>query len=173
MKTKEFLEVLNAYKDLPVYFEYQPGSFVRTDYHLTEIKNVDFDTVDCGGVQNKWQEVHVQLWENEVPEPNHQLTGSKILSIFEVVNNVRTTLEDVEVFFEYQNQNFHKATLPVAAYEVKNDLLILRLGEGFTTCKAKDRATTEEEKAQACCGSPVEVEVKEEANQCAPGSGCC
>ena len=173
MKTKEFLEVLNAHKDLPVYFEYQPGNFVRTDYHLTEIKNVDFDTVDCGGVQNKWKEVHVQIWENEVPEPNHQLTGSKILSIFEVVNKVRTTLQDVEVFFEYQNQNFHKATLPVAAYEVKNDLLIIRLGEGFTTCKAKDRATTEEEKAQACCGSPVEVEVKEEANQCAPGSGCC
>ena len=34
MKTKEFLEVLNAHKDLPVDFEYQPGNFVRTDYHL-------------------------------------------------------------------------------------------------------------------------------------------
>ena len=78
----------------------------------------------------------MQIWENEVPEPNHQPTVSKILSIFEVVNKVRTTLEDVEVFFEYQNQNFHKATL-LWLLTSKNDLLIVRLGEGFTTCKAK------------------------------------
>ena len=173
MKTKEFLNVVKENKDLPVYFEYQPGNFVRTDYHLTEIKNVDYDTVDCGGVQNKWQEVQVQIWENETPEPNHQLTGAKILSIFEVVSKVRETLSDAEILFEYQNPVFHKATLPIAAYEVKNELLIFRLGEGFTTCKAKDRATTEEEKAQACCGSPVEVEVKTNDNSCAPGSGCC
>ncbi|SHJ05324.1 hypothetical protein SAMN04488096_107153 [Mesonia phycicola] len=173
MKTTEFLNVLKENTDLPVYFEYQPGDFVRTDYHLTEIKNVDFDTVDCGGVQNKWQEVHVQIWENVTPEPNHQLTGAKVLSIFEVVNKVRETLNDAEILFEYQNQNFHKATLPVSGYELRENLLIFRLGEGFTTCKAKDRATTEEEKAQACCGSPVEVEVKTESNQCSPNSGCC
>ncbi|MBW2962160.1 DUF6428 family protein [Mesonia aestuariivivens] len=168
MKTKEFLNVLKTNQNLPVYFEYQSGNFVRTDFHLTEIKNVDYNTVDCGGVQNKWQEVHVQLWENETPEPSHQLTASKMLSIFELVNKVRTTLKNVEILFEYQNQNFHKATLPVNDFEVKNDLLIFRLGEGFTTCKAKDRVTTEDEKAQACCASPVE-EVKTEANQC----GCC
>jgi hypothetical protein len=174
MKTQEFLQLLKENKNLPVYFEYQPNSYVRTDFHVTEIKNVSFDTVDCGGVQNTWQEVQVQLWENETPEPNHQLSGGKILSIFSEVNKVRETLQDVEVLFEYQNKNFHKAVLPVASYEIKNDLILFRLGEGFTTCKAKDRATTEEEKDLACCGSPVELGIKESnANQCAPGSGCC
>ncbi len=173
MKTKEFLKVLEENKKLPVYFEYQPGNFVRPDYHVTEIKNVNFDTVDCGGVQNKWQEVHVQLWENETLEPNHQLNGNKILSIFKVVNKVRKTLDEVEILFEYQNQNFHKATLPVADYELKNDLLIFQLNKGFTTCKAKDRATTEEEKSEACCGAPVEVVAEAPTNQCSPGSGCC
>jgi hypothetical protein len=77
MKTSEFINVLENNPSLPLTFEYKKGSFARADFHLTEFKNVSFDTVDCGGVQNNWQEVQVQLWENEIPEPNHRVDSTK------------------------------------------------------------------------------------------------
>ena len=60
MITQAFLDILIQNPKLPLYFEYQTGQFVRSDYHITEIKNVSYDTVDCGGVQNKWEETIVQ-----------------------------------------------------------------------------------------------------------------
>lgn len=184
MTTSEFLKLLNNHPELPLFFEYKSGSFARADYHITEIKNVNFDTVDCGGVRNQWQEVHVQIWENVMPEPNHRVDTSKALKIFEVVHKVRETWGDVEMKFEYGNADFHTAVLPVGRVEVHGDKLIVKLGEGQTSCKAQDRAVTPEEKAVACCSPVVLVEEQvkpkmdlsnlvSSGNSCTPGSGCC
>ncbi len=183
MKASEFINVLGNNPDLPLSFEYKEGSFARADFHLTEFKNVTFDTVDCGGVQNNWQEVHVQLWENEIPEPNHRVDTSKAFKIFQDVAKVRPNLNDVELKFEYGNANFHAAILPVGAVEVLQNQIIVKLGEEKTCCKAKDRATTPEEKAVACCSPVSEVAQKPlvnlsnlmatKNNSCEPGGGCC
>ena len=185
MTTLEFLNVLEQHQDLPLLFEYKKGAFTRMDYHLTEIKNVSFDTVDCGGLQNNWKEVHVQLWENAIPEPNHRVDTTKALKIFQVVQKVRPTLTDVEIKFEYGNESFHTAISPVRAMEVYDNQIIVKLGKEETTCKAQDRATTSEEKAAACCSPADVVQVKKKPmvnlsnlvatkeECCTPGSGCC
>ena len=182
MTTKEFLTILQNNPNQPLQFEYQQGSFVRMDYHITEIKNVNYDTVDCGGVRNQWQEVHIQLWENEMPEPHHQVTTTKALDIFEVVEKARATYGDVEMKFEYGNSRFHKAVLPVGGITVHQNQIIVQLGQDQTCCKAKDRAETEEEKAVACCAPAVEVVEKPKldlstmfakGDACTPGGGCC
>jgi len=183
MKTSEFINVLENNPDLPLSFEYQQGSFARADFHLTEFKNVSFDTVDCGGVQNNWQEVHVQLWENEIPEPHHRVDTTKALKIFQDVSKVRPNLSEVELKFEYGNANFHKAVLPIGTLEIYENQIIIKLGADQTCCKAKDRAETAEEKAAACCSPVVEISKKPRVNlsnliatnenSCTPGSGCC
>ncbi|MFT5834300.1 MAG: hypothetical protein ACI97N_001938 [Cognaticolwellia sp.] len=185
MTTKEFLNVLEQHQDLPLLFEYKKGAFTRMDYHLTEVKNVSYDTVDCGGLQNTWQEVHVQLWENEIPEPNHRVDTTKALKIFQTIQKVRPTLTDVAIKFEYGNDSFHTAVLPVGTMEIYDNQIIVKLGKEETTCKAKDRATTPEEKAIACCAPADVVQIKKKPmvdllnlvnskeESCAPGSGCC
>jgi hypothetical protein len=185
MTTKEFLNVLTQYPDLPLLFEYKKGGFTRMDYHLTEVKNVSFDTVDCGGLQNSWEEVHVQIWENEMPEPNHRVDTTKALKIFNAVEKVRPTLGGVEVKFEYGNDDFHTSVLPVRAMKVFNNQIIVQLGIDATSCKAKDRATTPEEKANACCSPADVVQIQKKPmvnlsnllttkeNVCTPGGGCC
>lgn len=184
MTTNEFLNVLESNPELPLLFEYKAGAFARMDYHITEIKNVNFDTVDCGGVHNEWKEIQVQLWESEMPDPAHRVNTTKALDIFKVVNKVRETWGDVEMKFEYGNTNFHTSILPVGQIEIHQNKIIVKLGQTMTACKAQDRATTPEEKAAACC-SPI-VEMKEVSkpkvnlsdlvtsnNSCTPGSGCC
>ncbi|GGF36922.1 DUF6428 family protein [Echinicola rosea] len=177
MKTQEFISLLEKHPKTPLFFEYAPGQYVRSDYHITEVKNVDFDTVDCGGQANKWSETHVQLWENEALEPDHQVDSSKALKIFEVVDKVRPTYQDSTIKFEYGNRSFTTAILPIGEIELDAKKIVVKLGVDQTACKAKDRAQTAEEKAQACCG-PVPskksiVLTGQDQNECTPGSGCC
>lgn len=185
MTAKDFLTILENHPDLPLTFEYQAGSFARLDFHLTEFKNVSFDTVDCGGVRNQWKELHVQIWENEIPEPQHRVNTTKALAIFRSVEKVRPGFQDVEIKFEYGNSTFHTAILPVGTLEIHEQQILIKLGADQTSCKAKDRATTPEEKAAACCSPVVIVESQEkpklnlsnliasDKNACTPGSGCC
>ena len=158
MTTQEFLDILTQNPSLPLYFEYQTGQFVRSDYHITEIKNVTYDTVDCGGVQNTWQETIVQLWENAIPEPQHSVDTTKALKIFEVVEKTRPTFKDTEIRFEYGNASFHTAVLAVDSVDV-SDKIVVRLQGMKTTCKANDRA--------------AEATFQGLELACTPGSGCC
>jgi hypothetical protein len=157
MKTSEFLSILAQNPGMPLHFEYQVGKFTRPDYHITEIKNVTYDTVDCGGAQNNWTEAIVQLWEDEMPDLNHSVNTNKALNIFEVVEKARATFKDVELKFEYGNTSFHTAVMGISAVEV-TDRVVVKLFAENTTCKAKDRASSKEDKDAACC---------------TPGGGCC
>jgi hypothetical protein len=65
MKTSEFIAALRAAPNNQLIFADLAGHTVRSGYHLTELKAASFDTVDCGGEVNQWQETIVQLW---VPE---------------------------------------------------------------------------------------------------------
>lgn len=179
MQTAQFTSTLQENPNKALFFEYQSGLYVRTDCHITEIKNVNFDTVDCGAIRNQWSEVHIQLWENEIPEPNHSVDTVKAMKIFDVVNRVRETYPNAEIKFEYGNATFPTAVLPVHQIKDTGNALIVQLVADQTTCKAKDRATTPEEKAAACCGPSVSAKPKlslasvQEAGSCSPGSGCC
>lgn len=177
MKTSEFFNLLEQHPNKPLYFEYQKGAFVRPDYHITEIKNVTFETIDCGGAKNDWKETHIQLWENQLPEPDHRVDSSKALKIFKAVEKARPIFQDTEIKFEYGNATFHTAILPINAVLVKDDKIIVQLIPVDTTCKAKDRASTDGERAVACCGPEINkqtIQMPEmEANACTPGGGCC
>ena len=48
MKTKAFLELLTTNPDKSLLFEYQTNKAVPEGYHITEIKNISIDSVDCG-----------------------------------------------------------------------------------------------------------------------------
>ncbi|HID91615.1 TPA: hypothetical protein EYP45_00635 [Candidatus Peregrinibacteria bacterium] len=175
MKTKEFIKILEENKGKLLQFEYSKGQFTRADFHLTEIKNVTYDTVDCGGLQNKWEETIVQIWENEVPDGN-LVDTTKALEIFERVDKVRPIFKETEIKFEYSNSIFHTSVMPVSEVVI-GDRITVKLFIENTTCKAQDRAVTDEEKANACC-PPVEkqkinLERIEEASCCDPSSDCC
>jgi len=56
MKTKEFLFLLNEHQNKSLLFEYKEGQFVGANYHITEIKNITVDAVDCGAGTDFWKE---------------------------------------------------------------------------------------------------------------------
>ena len=64
MQTAELLEILETHKNKELLFEYEPGHFVGANYHITEVKNITVDAVDCGARTDFWKETIIQLWES-------------------------------------------------------------------------------------------------------------
>jgi len=156
MKTNEFIQQLAAHSGKELLFQYQENKLVGANYHITEIKNTTFDTVDCGGTPNYWQETIVQLLENKAElERKDYLSTDKALAIFKRVNGIKPLLMDAEIKFEYGNDSFHTSVMVVDNLEVTNDKVLVQLAMVHTACKASEVCgipTTDSKMDDACCG---------------------
>ena len=162
MKTQEFLDLLTEHSGKALLFEYTPGKFVNANYHITEIKNITVDSVDCGAGTDSWKETIIQLWESpsEVGKTEF-MKAFKALGILKKVDGMRAMDREAEVRFEYSNPTFHTAQLFVDDVLWDASKLVVKLTVKKTDCKAKD----------ACGVTMSEPAVA--AASCAPGSGCC
>ena len=161
MKTNTFLELLETHNEKSLLFEYQQGNFVGANYHITEVKNIQIDAVDCGARSDSWEETLIQLWESpDEKDTRSFMTAYKALGILKKVNRIRPIAGEAELKFEYGNENFHTAQLFVNEYTWNERQIIIKLAVEQTTCKARES-----------CGVPQEVEKVTEA--CCTESACC
>lgn len=162
MKTFEFISLLNEHKNKELVFEYRDGHLVGANYHITEVKNISIDSVDCGAGADNWKETVIQLWESpkEAGKTNF-MTAYKALGILNKVAHIKPLNENAVIKFEYGNKAFHTAQLYVNAVETGVERILVKLSVEPVACKAND-----------ICGVPAE-EASLEVSNCAPGSGCC
>lgn len=162
MKTQDFLNALTNYRDLELVFSYSDGKLIKPGYHITEVKNINIDSVDCGGKTDSWNETIIQLWESPLgPDEDVYMSADKANQILQKVDSLRTMDKEAVVKFEYGNENFHAAQLQVAEILPANGRLTVLLSDVPTDCKAKTD-----------CGVAEPVAANSSA-ACEPGSGCC
>lgn len=165
MKTNELFEILNAHKDKSLLFEYKPNEFVKANYHITEVKHLKIDSVDCGAGTDAWNETIIQLYESpEEIGKTEFMTVYKGLSILNKVGKMKPYDMDAEVKIEYSNKAFHTAQMFINDFEIRDNNLIFKLDVERTDCKAK-----------AVCGvveKVKEVFVSDEPC-CSPDGNCC
>jgi hypothetical protein len=164
MKTSELFQLLEQHKETSLWFEYAPNLLVGTNYHITEVKHVTIDAVDCGANADSWKETIIQLWESpsDLGQRDH-MKSYKALGILNKVGTMKAYTADAEVKFEYSNAHFNTAQLFVDSFSVSDKKLMLHLAVEKTDCKAKDE-----------CGVPEAVGVSSEVEaNCSPGGGCC
>lgn len=163
MKTKEFFNVLEQHKDKSLLFEYAPNLLVGANYHITEVKHLLIESVDCGSQTDSWRETVIQLWESpsELGKTEY-MTVFKALAILKKVGAMKPYVLEAELKLEYSNSTFHTAQLFVNDFEIKDNQLIVKLDIEKTDCKAKE-----------LCGVSEEKEMVDEASCCSPSSGCC
>lgn len=169
MNTQELFNVLELHKDKFLLFEYAPDLLVGANYHITEVKHITVDSVDCGAQTDSWKETIIQLWESPLEKGKTEyMSVLKALGILNKVGKMKAYYLDSEVKFEYSNANFHTAQLFVNDFEIQGQNLIFKLAIQKTDCKAKE-----------LCGVPEKiVEVAEKITEkvescCSPSSGCC
>lgn len=163
MTTQELLTTLKEHQDKSLLFQYAPGQLVGANYHITEVKHITVDSVDCGARTDAWKETIIQLWESPSEiEKTEFMSCYKALGILNKVGKMRPYTETSEVRFEYSNSMFHTAQLFVTGIEVHGSNLMFNLATQKTACKAED-----------ICGVPEPATTQTSENSCAPGSGCC
>jgi hypothetical protein len=148
MKTHEFIKELRNSADKELIFANTDGQSIHAGYHLTEIKVASFETVDCGGKTNRWNETVLQLWVPEDAEDTY-MKSDKFLRIYDKVRRLVPVDEEAEIRIEYGDENFFPTAYHVS--ESREDKVAIRffLEPPETTCKARDRALAG--KAESCC----------------------
>ncbi len=147
MKTREFIDLLRAAPERELQFENEEGDRVPGGYHLTEIKAVAYETVDCGGQGNRWKETILQLW---VPEDagTDCMKAGKFVRIFDSVRSAVALDEEGQVRIEYGDAKFFPSVYHVSSVSQDGDALRVVLQPPGTTCKARDRRA---DKAESNC----------------------
>ena len=163
MKTEQFLELLVEHQNKALLFEYLPTQFVGTNYHITEVKHVSIESVDCGKQTHSWKENIIQLWESpsEIGKSEY-MSVYKAMGILKKVAKMKPFEMDAEIKFEYSNPEFHTAHLFVNDFSIEGNNLILKLGVEKTDCKAKE-----------LCGVSESVSVSDNEPCCLPDGNCC
>jgi hypothetical protein len=164
MKKQELLILFEQYQDKELMFEYAPNKWVGENYHITEVKHIAIDSVDCGSKTDFWKETIIQLLEspNEIGKTEY-MSVYKALAILKKVGKMKPYSLDSEVKFEYSNATFHTAQLFVNNHEVIGQNLLIILAVEKTNCKAKE----------TCGVAEVTSEVSKLEPCCAPDGNCC
>lgn len=148
MTTEDFIAQLRRVPDKPLLFVNAEGDAIHAGYHLTEIKAAKFDTVDCGGETNRWNETIMQLWVPAGESSGEFMSAGKFLSIYEKVSSMIDVDPAAEVRFEYGDKNFFPSNYHVDSVIENVDALRVELRAPQTTCKARDRRAA---RASCCC----------------------
>ncbi|MDB4286076.1 DUF6428 family protein [bacterium] len=165
MKTSKVLTLLKENSQKELRFEYQSGKFVPQNFHITEVKNIKIDSVDCGGNAHYEEQTVVQLWSDPKEVVERAMTAGKADAIFNKVNETRTINLHTKLWIEYGDVD-----LPTSNYQIDNvledaDSITLQLFVPATSCKPRDLWMS--------VAATVGAEKVVEAGCCQPASGCC
>lgn len=137
MKTNEFLTLLQNNPEAGLTFEYEKGKLVPPTYHITEVKNVTIDSVDCGGNPDSYKQTIVQLWVPKNEELRKEWTAKKALSIFEVVDKMIPINRDTDIFFEFGNEEVRTSNFSVETITKDDEKIVIQMYVQPTVCKPR------------------------------------
>lgn len=165
--TAAFLDAIREVSPRPLEFRLYGEALVPAGYHVTEVKAVSIESMDCGGKANSWRETVIQLMDGSPAEAERGfMTTQKFLSIFDRVV-ARVPMQDTaEVRFEYGNVATPATQFHVASVDIQPERVIVGLRHPGVMCKATGSSSS----AGQCCG-PNEPANVAPANQNA--SACC
>lgn len=164
--TLALLGVLRAGPQLPLEFHLHGEVLVGPGYHVTEVKAVTIEAMDCGGQADAWRETVIQLKDGSAREAGEGfMTTRKFLGIYDRVAKSVPVRGEAEVRFEYGNSTLPAMQYHVTHVEPQGGRVIVHLRTPGVQCKASD-----------ACGRPATTAEPVEASACcAPtsGSGRC
>lgn len=166
MNWNTFKTQLAQFPEHHLQFEFAENNRVHPSFHITEIKQANITSVDCGGKMNAWTEIIVQLWEPNNQDSLRSMKVEKAMSIIELVEKTLPLNPNSPIKIEFGNDTFDTRQMHPQDFEIKDDEIIVKLQADKTQCKAIDRGDT--------CGTPKQkVKLSEIQNSCcSPESSC-
>lgn len=159
--TAALIDALRASAQRPLEFHLGGQLLVSPGYHVTEIKAVSIEAMDCGGQAASWRETVIQLMDGSAEDAaGGFMTNRKFLAIYDRVTARIPVRDEAEVRFEYGNAQAAALQYHVTQLEVQPERLVVHLRQPGVQCKAGE-----------ACGLPAGGPPV--TGSCAPDSGCC
>lgn len=163
MPTQTLIGGLRAQSQLPLEFWLNGQPLVGPGYHVTEVKAVSIEAMDCGGKAATWRETVIQLMDGSATDAaGGFMSNRKFLAIYDRVTSKIPVRNEAEVRFEYGNTVTPTMQYHVTGTEARPERLIVHLRTPGVQCKAGD-----------ACGLPAGEVTAQDQGGCAPDSGCC
>lgn len=167
MNWTELLTEIKNHPEHTIAFRWTEDYVIRNGYHLTEIKMVAVNSVDCGGTMNAWREIVLQLWIPDDMQAQEVLTAKKFLQITSTVEALMPLDGHLPVKIEFGNTEHETRQVAIASVTTNERELLFTTAPELPQCKALDRGES--------CG-PIKPKIKLSDLQnkgCTPSSGCC
>jgi hypothetical protein len=158
--TQDFLEQLAAHPHATLEFALNGQTLVPRGYHVTEVKAVLVEAMDCGGQADTWRETVVQLADGSREDAARGfMSVEKFLSIYGKVAAAVPVRGTAELRFEYGNAARGAMQFFVGDIARSGDHVAVTLLEPGVTCKANDRSAATNTDGCGCgpsgCGPQV------------------
>lgn len=181
MKTSSFLATLRLHPTLPLVFR-AGGDVIPPGYHLTEVKRVAYETMDCGAMLHRWAETQFELWApvmERVVSGGRRMAAEKFLGIVARVEAALPLDGDAVARIHASFKGQPAALYDVDAVSVHDGQLQVELSPDRTRCKALERRVAAV--TGGCCGAEAEDANTTGASACGcgvpeketAGAGCC
>ncbi|WP_420641670.1 DUF6428 family protein [Candidatus Leptofilum sp.] len=139
MLVRDFIQTVQQHPDKPLRFLYDNNQIVPGGYHITEIKNAQFDTIDCGNSLHTWREVILQLWVPDNIEPDAEpMASSKFAKIWSIVNGRIPLNQEAEIRIEYGSSQRLTAVYHVDELQNTPEGIIVKIAPPRTLCKPRE-----------------------------------
>lgn len=169
MNTQEFINKLESLPNQSLIFDYGSGQ-IKPGYHVTEVMNVTYESMDCGGQANFWRETIIQLMGPSIKDKPEYMTIEKFLSIYKKVAASVSVRPESEIRFEYGDAYMPAIHYHLDYIEEREDAVVIHFAMPGVTCKAADRKID----AATCC-TPVSNVISNVVwgDSAPPKGGCC
>jgi Family of unknown function (DUF6428) len=135
----QFLQQLEVHPERALVFETDLGKRVPVGYHVTEFKALDYHTVDCGGMEHRFQETVIELWRTALEQGRTHMAVGKFLSIYNKVSPQVAFNPSANLIFLYGAQGEPAARYGVSHLEIRGEELIVHLQPDGVRCKGAER----------------------------------
>lgn len=169
MKTSEFLNTLRAHADRPLTFQRGETAVGSPGYHLTEIKRLAVESMDCGAATHRWQENHFEIWNPPGRENGRAdfMAAGKFLRIVDLVQQQVVLDGEAEAKIYAGDRQTGAVVHAIDRLELAGGRLVVRLEAEATRCKARERQLGGAVAAAVGCCSGEDVSGADDA-----GCGC-
>ena len=153
MKTSSFLSALRSQSALPLIFR-AGDEIVSPGYHLTEVKRVAYETMDCGAMTHRWSESQFEIWVPEGADAaaaRGHMAAQKFLRIVERVEAEVPLNGEATARIHASFADGPAALYDVERVEVRQGALWIELSPDRTRCKAAERRLASA--TGGCCGT--------------------
>ena len=138
----------------PLRFTVDGRQLVPNDFHVTEIKKVAIDSLDCGGGASAWNELVIQLWSPDGDDTPAPMTAEKFSSILAKADAL-ALLDGEHVRFEYAAVGEPSIQYRLDRINADGDALEIELAAPYVACKPREHRQWQELEvvgASSCCG---------------------